>query len=379
MVDKLSDSPEKRAFEYLQDFVAMHPGEPVPSELMLARTLGVSRNTVRVALKQLEAQGLIQCLGRRKGRIAALRSNSTAELLTHTAVIAANVFGNHRVPARMPLQVKPEVILADALCKENYYTYTVDTEIIGNTSGSPFLDLPPVAIVVTTDRISDPEQFYRVLSDLRSKGVAVVVSGDEPESHAFSRVCFDWQYAGEKIVHALIKRNRKTLLPITHPVNRHSERQKLWFEGLSNAACCESVKLMSPLELPVSGKKNHRSEADLQAYARVLVGLLIDKLTGENAADAIIAPSDADVFPIAAALKLLSKEINTDVDVTGIGDDWQYRSEIQSEPAEPLITVNLKPDVVAAKSIELLLDQLQGISDNAPVRVCIRPEIVSNV
>ena len=64
-----SRSPRARATRQLRNFIAsgeLSVGEELASEVELAEGLGVSRGTVRAALANLEAEGLVRLDGRRR-------------------------------------------------------------------------------------------------------------------------------------------------------------------------------------------------------------------------------------------------------------------------------------------------------------------------
>lgn len=51
----------KRYLEHLVRTGSLAPGDRLPTEREMARQLGLSRNTVSLAYRQLEAEGLITC------------------------------------------------------------------------------------------------------------------------------------------------------------------------------------------------------------------------------------------------------------------------------------------------------------------------------
>src|SRR5262245_6046984 len=50
---------QERIKQYILDH-ALQPGEPIPTETVLARELGISRNTLREALKALNTAGVVE-------------------------------------------------------------------------------------------------------------------------------------------------------------------------------------------------------------------------------------------------------------------------------------------------------------------------------
>ena len=65
----INNSPRARAIRHIQEWITdgrLAAGSRLPSEMRLASKLNVSRTTVRLALEDLERQGMIHCESRRR-------------------------------------------------------------------------------------------------------------------------------------------------------------------------------------------------------------------------------------------------------------------------------------------------------------------------
>jgi DNA-binding LacI/PurR family transcriptional regulator len=101
-----------------------------------------------------------------------------------------------------------------------------------------------------------------------------------------------------------------------------------------------------------------------EAEARLLAGYLMEQLSGANPADAILAPSDEDVPAIAAACRMLGK----DVLIVGWG---------HSNPQSPIpATVDLRPVEIGREMARLLLARLDNTLPPGPQRRRVRPMLV---
>lgn len=71
---------------------SLRPGEPFPSELLLAEKLGVNRSTVREGIRQLEADGLVKRSGRRRLFVSIPDTAQVAPRATDAMVLSRITF-----------------------------------------------------------------------------------------------------------------------------------------------------------------------------------------------------------------------------------------------------------------------------------------------
>ena len=76
----INNSPRARAIRHIQEWIAdgrLAAGSRLPSEMRLAAKLNVSRTTVRLALEDLETQGMIHSESRRRIVNGAMKPQKT--------------------------------------------------------------------------------------------------------------------------------------------------------------------------------------------------------------------------------------------------------------------------------------------------------------
>ena len=105
----------------------------------------------------------------------------------------------------------------------------------------------------------------------------------------------------------------------------------------------------------------NNSKEDFELQSRLMAGYLVEHLRGPNAIDAIMAPSDAIVGHLCAALAGAweGSQIAT-FSLVGYDNMWDDMETRQWEPMGPVATVDKKNLAIGAELMALLKERMNG-------------------
>jgi len=361
------ESPVGRVDTFLRGWLTTNPGEMLPPELDLVDRLGVSRSTVRTVLKQLEAQGLVQCLGRRQGRRAATSRPQQRGVWAKTVLVISPALD----PAKYARTGWLEAIEAgamDALRQQGLYGLLMDSAGIPDILADA-QRLPLGALAV---RAADPA--HTVLP-LHRAGVTTAVFGTQAELAAIDQVYTD-QAAGCQLLcdYLITQRGRKRLLRLWTPQD-NPWWLRLRDEGYARAIAAAGLTPLPIVNVPPA-VTNGKPLEELHDKIRIYTGFLAEYLLGPEPVDSILATTDRDVFAVVAALRTLGKRPQVDVDVVGYDNFWDMCEETSVEPIPPLASIDKQNDRVGREMVRLMSERIAGPADMRPRRVAIPPQLI---
>ena len=270
------ESPVGRVDTFLRGWLTTNPGEMLPPELDLVDRLGVSRSTVRTVLKQLEAQGLVQCLGRRQGRRAATSRPQQRGVWAKTVLVISPALD----PAKYARTGWLEAIEAgamDALRQQGLYGLLMDSAGIPDILADA-QRLPLGALAV---RAADPA--HTVLP-LHRAGVTTAVFGTQAELAAIDQVYTD-QAAGCQLLcdYLITQRGRKRLLRLWTPQD-NPWWLRLRDEGYARAIAAAGLTPLPIVNVPPA-VTNGKPLEELHDKIRIYTGFLAEYLLGPEPVD----------------------------------------------------------------------------------------------
>ena len=120
----------------------------------------------------------------------------------------------------------------------------------------------------------------------------------------------------------------------------------------------------------------NNTEEDFKLQSRLMAGYLVEHLHGPNAIDAIMAPSDAIIGHLCAALRVHGKQPNRDVLLVGYDNMWDDMETRQWEPLGPVATVDKKNLAIGAELMALLKQRMNGELFEKGQRRMVSPELI---
>ncbi len=350
-------------------------GQPLPSMRTLSEELQVNRRTVRSAIELLNDEGIIRSNGG-KMHIVTARTGAPSgvqpSLMQHTiAVLTRNVDfpkSQHRQTGWIEFIAQGAV---EAVNGAGLHAMLLNSQRLSQEGIELLASAPPRGVVLT-DIYTVPEEISELAATLRRSGIPFVAYGNAPNLDC-DLVLSDHREGSYQLTKCLLARGRKRIFN-THP----EARQGYWFplrrQGYEQAMREAGLEPLPDLEVPRVDSTFQEDEFD--RTARRCVGFLIEALSGDEACDALLAPSDGYVFPLARACRLLGKEPNRDVDIVGYDNYWRDVQMSRFEAVEPLATVDKNNLQMGRELVQLLSSRLAGELPPEPQRRVVAPRLV---
>jgi DNA-binding LacI/PurR family transcriptional regulator len=369
-------APGARALSMLRQWIRdgrFPGGARLPAEQALAEDLDVSRGTVRGALDKLEREGLLVS---RKGRgRVVVRGVSSAGSLMSRAVALLTIVPSDAARYRLSGFMEAiEVGAVEAVTRAGLHSLTLHPDGLDDSGVRRLLSDKPIGMLVS-HAVGESGWGPPVITRLLENGLRIVVNGDRPEFAGYDRVISDHDTGAYKLTHWLLARGKRRILRVwtADPDDYWMKARDAGYER----ACAEAgVKALPPVHVKGLLNEPERNEETFNVQTRQFTGYLVDHLAPGKSVDAIMATTDAEVYPIAAACVLLGRQPNEDIDLVGYDCNWSACTEREWVTVAPLASVDKLNHRTGERMVELLLDRAAGKLPAEPQRVVIEPELV---
>lgn len=356
----------------------LRPGEPLPTDNDLVQSLGVSRTTVRAAVRAIEQDGLLAYNAGRR-RIVAGSPAKSGGMVSDTVVILTNLWD---APAGNPAGSQTgweryvQFALVDSIRKAGRHALILHLDLLSSDLIMTLSEGRPRGLV-----IMHPDLLPRASMDLaialRDQGVPVVCYGFT-DSAKFDVVFSDNESGSYELTRWLIKSGRRRLLRVW-PSNEDESIQE-WQRhrtlGYERAIAESGLESLPILKLPYVWSRNVDSRTDFEIRVRLTVGYLLDQLSGANPVDALMPITDSSCSVLAAACRLLGKIPNRDVAIAGYDNYWRDCPERQWEPTPPVATVDKLNLEVGRELMALLQARVEKKLPDEPQVRLIKPKLI---
>lgn len=376
-----NQSPRIRAIRQLRQWIRdgqLPAGEPLPPENGLAEKLMVSRTTVRAAVKSIEEEGLVRVADNRR-RIVVGNVSRRDSLLSGCVAIITH-FGESWPSGVMNPVAKGweryiQISLVDAIRDAGLHALTLRFDRLQDDQIKMLLADNPRGMVLMRPGLLSSE----VLSlgrQLRDMGVPVTCYGYDSRFE-FDSVASDHAEGCRKLCDWLIKKGRKRLLRVwtqsTESETPEWRKQRdLGYEAAIRAA---GLEVLPPIEIPSLPDTKLQTREDYDMRARLILGYLWEHLSGPQPADAILALTDGECYPISTACRLLGKEPQRDITIVGYDNYWQDSPNRQWESVDPAATIDKLNLDLGRKLMELLLERSSGTLPPEPQARLVTPKL----
>lgn len=368
-MSKASLSPRAQVVEAVRGWIAsgrLAAGTRLPAEQGIADELRVARGTVRSALQELTRLGVLVAAARRGYRAAGGGEPGAGAVLlvSHlddaperdTGVDAGFEIGTFRA-AR--LAGHAVLALGAARLRDGA------DAILGRTR--------PLGAVLDHQTANAPHG-PGIVAALRARGIACVVHGDDAALAGCDRVVSDSAAGAALLLRGLAAAGRRRILPVWSTAERPywlREREA----GIAAAAAAAGLAPLPPVVIPALQRRAIDDPAVLDLRMRQYLGFLLEHLAPPDPADAILATSDSDVFPLAMACRRLGREPGREVLIAGYDNYWRSCWERAVEPCPPWASIDRDNEALGEAAIALLVER---IADPAapPRRRAVAPRLV---
>ena len=301
---------------------AYRPGDILPSENQISKSIGVARNTVRQAFAELEKEGLIKRV-RGKGTVVAPHNQKTnSQQLEMFALI---------MPEIRRSSYASLVKGFDVGANNGYHQIMIcNTDESVDKQGHIILQLLEKGVagvaVVPTTYFQTPVQQIRYL---QANGVPVVFCHRSIEGVDAPFLCWEWEQvgriAGEKLIEYGHKQimyfgNWKYSIPLSH------------VRALRQILSENSVSL--PDDRVLFGPPPTESEADIKKEK-----LIKTALTGENRPTAVLCSDDTEAERVFWVAHQVGLNVPEDLSIIGFGDvhrDTMFKKLLTSVTVDEL-------------------------------------------
>jgi DNA-binding LacI/PurR family transcriptional regulator len=355
----------------------------------LAGQLGVSRGTVRVALQQLEAQGLVKELpgrGRKaRGRIVSPAAKvgrgglmgRTIVLVTHgTGALSDNP--NLYAAGKAELAVDSGVI--QALHALNMHVLCINAASFTDAEANDLIGSSPSGIIVGRPAIQFPH-VQPLLQRIVESGLPLVATGHDAGGIAGDRIISDHDAGGYMLTRWLIDRGCRKIVQPGWVRDRIAGHTRAMHEaGLSplqrihatNVDPCSMIEVTTPSS---QRRELNQGQSHFEKRVRQVAGFVAAAVLGADPVDAIMADNDWDASIILGACRLLGLEPNKKVIVVGY-DDWWDSEEREWEPSVPAATIDKRNAEVGREAVRLMMQRVEGNLPPEPQVWRVTPRLV---
>lgn len=373
----LDDRPQVRAERTLRQWISngfLPLGERLPSEQNLADRLKVSRPTVRLAIQQLQDQGMIVRLENRN-RVVATPGSAHQGALAHTVIVLGCEFfkeePDYQRSSGWSLQRQHAVL--GTLREAGFDAMIVDEQSLTVDKARQLASGRPHGMIAVESETWGSVGCSRMADAFRPQGTPIVVYGSQPIAGC-DRVSSDHAAGCQALTRWLIDQGRRRILRFWTGPGCSSYRTWLRDRDAGYEKAMREAGLdVLPAVWP--GLAEPLGQA-FEVRTRSIAGWLVDQLQREPAVDAILAASDGEIYPIAAACRMLGKTPGRDVLITGYDDFWMDSPERQFEAYVPAATVDKRNPEIGQTLVNLLQERLAGKLPPEPQHRVIAPQFL---
>ncbi len=341
-------------------------GDLLPSEEEISRQMGVSRNTVRAALTQVEQEGLIEGQGRRGRVVVGGRRDPQGVMADTTVILTALTPGT--VPSRGGTIDVVEGAIVARSSEQSLNVMRIHADRFNLETARWLAASKPRCVLVSDSGVLQPE-LASMVGLIRSAGIRVVVNAATSELSDCDHVLFDHAAGGRMLVNWLAERGARRILPVFPTCNDIPwilERVRGYERGVQEAGLVPCASLRYD-----ASARNHnvRDEANLHVRTCQVLGFLYEAMTCAQPPDAIMVSDDALMYPVAAACRLAGWPLPMIAGYDNFADDCWEREDF----GVPAVTVDKQNEVAGSEMFNL---GVAASDTGEPRTVVIPPKLI---
>ncbi len=370
-----NEAPRARALRAVRQWIAdgvLAPGETLPPERDISAKLGVGLGTVQRVLKLLEDEGAVVKHGGRTRTVGQAQPERQSVLSDSVVVLDdwADPFPRLRAPG-WSLFITVGVLRS--LGEMGLHAVVSQPKGIGEGHLDRLLASAPMGLVVPEVDTwgGDPATLAR---QGHAAGVPVVVFGDEPGCEPFDRVEPNHETGAYELTRWLLARGKKHIRQIW-PFSWEKpwvKRRRIGYERAMREAGLEPLPA-------IRSEEPHYATQDsslvFRSQAQATAGALAPFILGASPTDALMAVNDGAAAAVSAAIRLLGKTPNVDIEIVGYDDFWEESPDRQYEPAGPLATVDKNNLECGRQLVSLLLERIEKKLPSEPQLRFVKPTL----
>ncbi|MEM6332016.1 MAG: GntR family transcriptional regulator [Planctomycetota bacterium] len=346
-------------------------GDRVPSQLLLANRLSVSRHAVRRALDDLQRDGLLEGLKHRSLRVASAPSGSVraGSLLSRTVLHICSQIPYS--PAQQPhhqhhFQVDIDLAFMRTLRRLNAVSLCVATGALSQKEFAELSQTPPRGVVMTSTEPLDASM-ARVVRPLERNGLRVVACESRDGSQWPHTFMFDHAEGGQILIEALAQRGCRRVQPIWAFTDY--DRPAWWGrrnQGVERKAAELGVELSEAMDVfgfPARVPSSEANQRRWESAVRMAVGALQPLLDRRDLPDAIVCSMDYQAMVVLEALGRLGIRGDRLPLVTGYDNTWRTLLDEGWGDRPPDLTVDKNNESMGERLARAVLADESTLSD----------------
>lgn len=357
----------------------LKPGDRLPAETALGKRFSVSRTTVRRALAALCTEGFLRnernrgCIVHGKAP-AGGQPDSTGELLARTVVVLSDIpDATEPGSASGILQGLTDEALRFGI------TVLCAPMASGTAAGNPLLygRAHPAGLIVIGWKHRAPDSRTRI-AELSKAGVPVAAYGmdDCPEAvNRYDRVRSDHESGVEELVRHLHGLGCCTIQRLWL-----SPEQAPWIaahnRGFERAATALGLPMRPAFQMQDIPFRETGNAECFRSRVRAFTGNLAECFARQGRPDALMLETDSDLYPAAAACRLLGLTPGRDIRLTGYDNYWLHAFERTLEPCHATATVDKNNSRIGAELLRTLHARMTGTAPAAPVCISVPQSVL---
>ncbi len=404
----LSESPRVNRYVQLCDELRerivlgdFKPGDRLPSFTEMRQQYGVSQSTLERAHGILEVEGLTV----RKRGAGTFVLDGTPEHAGLNDKPVKPSFLNRTIAVFTPFAKPVEAHKAGGWLEwigqsainrvqtAGHHVVTLHPDI-SRDELETLVSERPLGVLVSA-AITENSLPLTLVHKLRQANIPVVAYGGDPGELGCDCILSDHEQGAYELTRLLIERGCQRILNVCPdgptPYWYHQR-----FAGYERAMREAGLETLPAAQTPVMHDLSHtrrvnaqaalkpvetavNAEADEEIFRRDVkssVGHFIEHLTGSQPVDALMMVTDRNVYLAAAVCRMLGKDPNSDVLVTGYDNYFLDCEERELEPFTPLATVDKNNGALGAAMAQLLLERTEGQLPSQPQIRCVSPTLI---
>lgn len=339
------------------------PGERLPSEGILAEKAGVSRPTVHAVLEALSREGLINPYRKRGWKVSETVSqprlplSRTVGVLSTMRDLSTAATGK---PASLPIHTYAGLLRS--LHGNEWHCLALDPESTRQSDVDNLLSQGLKGLVALFDAAKRPA-IQSLLHELQKRSIPIVVHADGLSMPGFDAVISDHVSGARQLTKHLIAQGKRRILRFwdVRPGKPRPGWLGLRDKGYEDACQEAAIEPLPAFEAMFpTGFKGYDTHDDFMIKVHLTKSYLEPFLNTSDPIDSIMLPSDAQVYCVAAALRLMGKAPNLDVVLVGYDNIWRECMEREWDPVRPYATVDKHNQRTGEVLCQVLQERLEN-------------------
>lgn len=372
-------SPREQVTRTISEWIRtgiLSPGAALPPENVISEQLKVARGTVRSGLDELEKNGVITKINRRR-YVHREQRQAAPNLIADTVMVLG-------ISSDNPLRYKDtgymdavqagslEQLMHDGLHSLNLQTAKLNEQVFNQ-----LLSLSPRGALMFQDLLRS-ERGKAILRLLKKNFIPVVVDYEYPATLDCDRVLSDHFQGNYLLTRKLIDRGYRRILSFVP-----DSKEEFWLER-KRAGYLQALREagLNPLPPPPAFKWNTPVNAwDREAFdnfVRGYAGHLVEYFTSPEPPDAVMVVTDWDVPLVSSAIRLFGKTPGRDVAIVGYDNKSSSCHWNVFAPDLPAFTVDKRNTETGRRMVEILRQRLAGQLPPEPAVQLVAPQIIEN-